>query len=142
MQATARRAVAAAQGHANDAGQGKGMGTAQAADLAQQAAALLTALKAIGDATQAAWTTGNPADALANAVPYMQAFGHTVLAWVWLDVALTVLSKDASAGIAANQGRLGAGAYFYAYELPKIDAWLQVVNRREPVCANMPEDAF
>jgi hypothetical protein len=114
----------------------------RAADLAHQAAALLTALKAVGDATQAAWATGNPAEALANAVPYMQAFGHTVLAWIWLDVALTVLSKDTNAGIAANQGRLSAGAYFYAYELPKIDAWLQVVNRREPVCANMPEDAF
>jgi alkylation response protein AidB-like acyl-CoA dehydrogenase len=140
MQATARRAVAAAQGHAN--AEGQGMGTARAADLAHQAAALLTALKAVGDATQAAWATGNPAEALANAVPYMQAFGHTVLAWIWLDVALTVLSKDTNAAIAANQGRLSAGAYFYAYELPKIDAWLQVVNRREPVCANMPEDAF
>jgi butyryl-CoA dehydrogenase len=140
MQATARRAVAAAQGHAN--AEGQGMGTARAADLAHQAAALLTALKAVGDATQAAWATGNPAEALANAVPYMQAFGHTVLAWIWLDVALTVLSKDTNAGIAANQGRLSAGAYFYAYELPKIDAWLQVVNRREPVCANMPEEAF
>jgi butyryl-CoA dehydrogenase len=140
MQSTARRAVAAAQGHAN--AEGQGMGTARAADLAHQAAALLTALKAVGDATQAAWATGNPAEALANAVPYMQAFGHTVLAWIWLDVALTVLSKDTNAGIAANQGRLSAAAYFYAYELPKIDAWLQVVNRREPVCANMPEDAF
>ena len=26
----------------------------------------------------------NPTDALANAVPYLQAFGHTVLAWIWL----------------------------------------------------------
>jgi hypothetical protein len=28
-----------------------------------------------------------PTEALANAVPYLQAFGHTVLAWIWLDVA-------------------------------------------------------
>ena len=41
----------------------------------------------IGSATKAAWATGNPQEALANAVPYMQAFGHTVLAWIWLDVA-------------------------------------------------------
>ena len=104
--------------------------------------AMLAALKAVGDATQAAWATGNPVEALANAVPYMQAFGHTVLAWIWLDVALSVVAQDAKLTIAANQGRISAGAYFYAYELPKIEAWLHVVNRREPVCANMPEDAF
>ncbi len=142
MQATARRAVDLAQNHASGQGQATAMGTAQAADLAQQAAALLAALKAVGDATQAAWATGNPVEALANAVPYMQAFGHTVLAWIWLDVALSVVAQDAKLNIAANQGRISAGAYFYAYELPKIEAWLHVVNRREPVCANMPEDAF
>jgi len=142
MQATARRAMDVAQNHASGQGQAAAMGTAQAADLAQQAAALLAALKQVGDATQAAWATGNPVEALANAVPYMQAFGHTVLAWIWLDVALSVVAQDAHLTIASNQGRVSAGAYFYAYELPKIEAWLQVVNRREPVCANMSEDAF
>ena len=39
-------------------------------------------------APPAAWATGEPDDALANATPYMQAFGHLVLAWMWLDVAL------------------------------------------------------
>ena len=29
-----------------------------------------------------------PAEALANATPYLQAFGHLVLAWIWLDVAI------------------------------------------------------
>ena len=33
----------------------------------------------LGRATQQAWSGGNPSDALANAVPYLQAFGHTVL---------------------------------------------------------------
>ena len=56
--------------------------------LAPHAAALQVALEKIGRATQAAWSTGNPLEALPNAVPYMQAFGHTVLAWMWLDVTL------------------------------------------------------
>ena len=116
--------------------------SAHAVELAQQAAGLLAALKQVGDATQAAWATGNPADALANAVPYMQAFGHTVLAWVWLDVACTVLTKDAQLLEAKNQGRISAGAYFYHYELPKISAWLQVVSERDPLCASMAEAAF
>jgi hypothetical protein len=36
----------------------------------------------------------------------------------------------------------GAVAYFYQYELPKIDAWLGVVESRDMTCANMPEAAF
>jgi hypothetical protein len=42
-------------------------------DLAVHAEALALALKHVGKATQAAWATGVPSDALANAVPYMQA---------------------------------------------------------------------
>jgi hypothetical protein len=29
--------------------------------------------------------------------------------------------------------------YFFAYELPKIDAWLAVVARREAVCREMQD---
>ncbi|MBX3632742.1 MAG: acyl-CoA dehydrogenase, partial [Simplicispira sp.] len=110
--------------------------------LAAHAAALAGALQEVGAATQAAWATGDPAEALANAVPYMQAFGHTVLAWIWLDVALAVLAQDASLKIAANQGRMGAARYFYHYELPKIGAWLRVVHRRDMTCTELPEAAF
>jgi len=111
-------------------------------ELAAYAAALANALQEVGAATQAAWATGNPAEALANAVPYMQAFGHTVLAWVWLDVALAVSAQDATLKIASSQGRMGATRYFYHYELPKIGAWLQVVRERDPTCAQLPEAAF
>ena len=110
--------------------------------LAPHAAALVTALQQVTQATQAAWSSGVPGEALANAVPYMQAFGHTVLAWIWLEVALTSLEKDATQSIAACAGRIRATAYFYHYELPKVQAWLKVVERRDMTCADMPEDAF
>jgi butyryl-CoA dehydrogenase len=110
--------------------------------LAPYADALGKALAKVGAATQAAWANGAPTEALANAVPYMQAFGHTVLAWMWLDVALATLRQDATQSVAAQAGRLRAAAYFYHYELPKIGAWLQVVANRDPTCADMPEDAF
>jgi butyryl-CoA dehydrogenase len=32
--------------------------------------------------------------------------------------------------------------YFYAYELPRIDAWLGVVSRREPLLREMRDDWF
>jgi butyryl-CoA dehydrogenase len=114
--------------------------TAEAAD--GLAAGLRDALKHVGDATQAAWASGNPTQALANAVPYLQAFGHTVLAWVWLDVALVVLRQDATVSVAACEGKISATAYFYYYELPKIGAWLRVVASRDLTCAQAGEDEF
>jgi len=98
---------------------------------------LKLAVQQISDATQAAWAGDQPSLALANAVPYMQAFGHTVMAWMWLQVAL------ASQGAGdANQGRQRACQFFFHYELPKIGAWLGVVNSRDSTCADMPEGAF
>ena len=114
----------------------------QVPELAAHANALGSALQQVGAATKAAWSTGRPTDALANAVPYMQAFGHTVLAWVWLDVALATLQADAQLAQAASVGRMGSMRFFFHYELPKIGAWLQVVSRRDPTCAEFPEEAF
>jgi len=114
----------------------------QVPELSAHAQALTQALQQVVGATQAAWSTGRPGDALANAVPYMQAFGHTVLAWIWLDVALAALAVDATKLIASTAGRVSATAYFYHYELPKIGAWLKVVESRDQTCAAMSEDAF
>lgn len=112
----------------------------QRPELAAHANALGGALQQVGAATKAAWATGEPADALANAVPYMQAFGHMVLAWVWLDVALAI--PPAQAGTPVHNGRMRAVTYFFHYELPKMGAWLNVVQSRDPTCADMPEEAF
>ena len=110
--------------------------------LAEHAASLGQALAQVGAATRAAWSTGVPGEALANAVPYMQAFGHTVLAWIWLDVACAALEADPKAGGIATRGRLGAAQFFFHYELPKIGVWLSVVESRDMTCASFPEEAF
>ncbi|MDG0854297.1 acyl-CoA dehydrogenase [Pelomonas puraquae] len=104
---------------------------------APQANQLAAALAQVGGATKKAWSTGEPEEALANAVPYLQAFGHTVLAWLWLDVALAVSGDSAFA-----EGKRAAARYFFAYELPKIGAWLDVVARREPLCREVQADWF
>ena len=106
--------------------------------LARQAAALLAAVQQLGSATQAAWATGVPEEALANATPYLQAFGHVVLAWMWLDVALAA----GAAPEPMKQGKLAAMRYFFDYELPKTGAWLAVVSSCNPTCRVMQEDWF
>lgn len=110
--------------------------------LAAHAEALGEALQRLGTATKKAWATGNPQEALVNAVPYMQAFGHVVLAWIWLDVAHRALERDADQASPATAGRVGATNFFFHYELPKIGAWLSVVESRDPTCAALPEEAF
>ena len=107
--------------------------------LAEYANALGAALQKVGAATKAAWATGIPGEALANAVPYMQAFGHLVIAWTWLDV---LLALPAQRTHPADEGRARAARYFFHYELPKIGAWLRVVETRDATCADMPEEAF
>jgi butyryl-CoA dehydrogenase len=119
----------------------------QHAATAEHANVLAAALQKVGAATKAAWATGLPEEALANATPYLQAFGHLVLAWMWLDVALALpveqggpeLSDDQQA---FAQGKRAAMRYFFAYELPRIDAWLKVVAEREAVCRTMHDDWF
>ncbi|MDP3702166.1 MAG: acyl-CoA dehydrogenase [Hylemonella sp.] len=108
-------------------------------ELAPYAAQLAKALQQVGAATKAAWSTGQPGEALANAVPYLQAFGHTVLAWIWLEVALVAKPDGPDM---AQRGRLLAAQFFFRYELPKIGAWLNVVETRDMTCADFPEEAF
>ncbi|MBT9598859.1 MAG: acyl-CoA dehydrogenase [Vitreoscilla sp.] len=100
--------------------------------LAPFASQLGAALQRLGAATRSAWATGVPEEALANATPYLQAFGHVVIAWIWLDVALAV----------RHDGAQAACRYFFAYELPLVDGWLGAVASREAVCREMQDDWF
>ena len=112
--------------------------------LATHANALAAALAHLGAATQAAWATGEPDEALANATPYLQAFGHVVLAWVWLDVALCAQQRlaDRAADADMLRGLFAAQTYFFHYELPRIGAWLTVVETRDATCRMMDEAWF
>jgi alkylation response protein AidB-like acyl-CoA dehydrogenase len=112
----------------------------QTKEWAEEANALAGALKHLGNATKAAWATGVPEEALANAVPYLQAFGHTVLAWIWLDVALCAQASSAPAEL--RQGTLAAARYFFRYELPRVPAWLKVVETRDDTCRTMDDAWF
>lgn len=105
--------------------------------LALQAEQLAQALQQLSAATKAAWATGVAEEALANATPYLQACGHVVLGWIWLDVALCAASESPQ-----HRGLQAAQRYFFEYELPKIGPWLQVVASRQDVCRTMQDEWF
>jgi butyryl-CoA dehydrogenase len=113
--------------------------------LARHAEALGAAWQHLAEATQAAWATGEPEEALANATPYLQAFGHTVVAWIWLDLAIAAEARLAAADAGAYalaHGLRAACTYFFHYELPRTAAWLRVVETRDPTCRTMAEEWF
>ncbi len=109
--------------------------------------ALSKALDEWSKAVDRAWQGSNPQASLANAVPHLQAAGHVVLAWIWLDMVLTqaqpgLNSAAQAAADPALMGRVSCARYFFRYELPKIHAWLSVVSDRDTTCMDMPVDAF
>ena len=104
------------------------------------------ALESLLLATRDAWSTREPDAALANATPYLQAFGHVVLSWLWLDVARAAVvastPADTSDRAAFLRGKRQAARYFVDYELPKIDGWLSVVAARNTTCRDMQDAWF
>ena len=112
------------------------------AELKNESIVVSGALQQLLDATRAAWSTGQPDAALANATPYLQAFGHVVVAWLWLDVARTAVATAAGKDDGFLRGKLQAARYFFAFELPRIEAWLAVVAARDPTCRDMQDAWF
>lgn len=111
---------------------------ARARGLTMEATALEEAWWAVLRTSSAAWSTNDPHDALANATPYMQGFGHVVMAWIHLDLAVVAVKSTH----AEAEGRIAAMRYFFTYELPRTDAWLAVAAAREPLCRDLPIASF
>ena len=107
--------------------------SARSGGFSDEADDLSTAWESAVATATSAWSTGDPEEALANATPFLQGFGHVVLAWVWLDVAVAAQGSDHPEA----PGKLAAMRYFFAYELPRVGAWFEVVARREPLCREL-----
>ncbi|HYP70354.1 MAG TPA: acyl-CoA dehydrogenase [Variovorax sp.] len=104
------------------------------------AACRVSALRFHADALEVAWvkllTINQKLQALedvelrlANARPYLEAFGHVVVGWLWLDQAIA--ATELLAGPRASdflRGKLAACNYFFGWEMPKVDAWLAVLD--------------
>ena len=64
----------------------------------------------------------DPRKALANSHPYLEVFGHPVVAWLWLrqaTLAARALAKGAE-DPDFYQGKLAAARYFFRWELPSV----------------------
>ncbi|OAK51124.1 acyl-CoA dehydrogenase [Rhodococcoides kyotonense] len=96
---------------------------ARAAGLSDYADPLNAATQRIAEVTAGLWATGDPAVALANSTIYLEAMGHIVIAWMWLEQLLAVADKSGD----FYDGKRHAARYFFRYELPKVGPQLDVL---------------
>jgi len=110
-------------------------------ELRPMAGRLLRDWARLSDVVDALLARDDPARALDNASPFLSAFGHIVVAWLWLDQALVLRSAEGR-DPAFRAGKLLACRYFFAFELPKAEALLAPVATFCDVAATMPDAAF
>lgn len=110
------------------------------ATLAPLAASLETAWARI-DTVIAMLRPVRGAAAYDNATPFLQAFGHAVLGWLWLDLADRA-GRTEALDSAFRAGKLHACRFFFESELPKIDAWLAPVAALSDVAASATPEMF
>ena len=92
-----------------------------AADVLAAAAARIPAT------TMALWADADPDVALANATAYLEAVGHVVVAWLWLDQLVALGDRQDSFA----QGKRAAAAYFFAHELPRTGPLFDLLDARD-----------
>lgn len=106
------------------------------------------AVRALAEATttlNAEKAAGKVEQALANASLYLEAFGHTVVGWLWLRQAI-----KANAGLQGNggqtaefyEGKVKACEYFASYELPKVVTLAGLLNAVDTTALGMTDAEF
>jgi butyryl-CoA dehydrogenase len=82
---------------------------------------------------------------LANASAYLEAVGHVVLAWIWLQQALLAARALDGAGVADAdfyRGKLQACRYFFRWELPKVAQQLELLASIDTTTLDMRDAWF
>jgi hypothetical protein len=119
-----------------------------------EAAGCVPSLQAYARSLSLAWQSvlaaigqlraGESRSALDNATPFLWAFGHVVLAWLWLDQAVTAVSlaQSGSADRDLVDGKLQACRFFFECELPKAEPLLTFVASRSDVASGASTRIF
>jgi alkylation response protein AidB-like acyl-CoA dehydrogenase len=79
---------------------------------------------------------------LANSSAFLEAFGHVVVAWLWLEQAVVACRENVDGQNSFYQGKRHACRYFFEWELPRLQAWLAVMSPPNDTCLSMREEWF
>jgi butyryl-CoA dehydrogenase len=111
----------------------------QGATLTFRANALDAAWRRVESVTQALFAAGDMNKTLANATVYLEAIGHVVLAWIWLEQAIVAVRAEPSD---FYRGKLQACRYFYTWELPKVYPQLDLLASLDTTTLDMRDAWF
>ena len=120
--------VAATVAAANDVG-------GAAPELAAQLDASWQKLVAV---TMSMFASGDVEAAMANSVIYLEAFGHIVIAWMWLEQVVAAGDNPGD----FYEGKRRAARYFFAYELPRTAPQLLLLESLDRTTLDMRTDWF
>jgi butyryl-CoA dehydrogenase len=93
------------------------------------------AIDRLVEVTAVLWADGKPRIALANSTAYADAFGHTVIAWIWLEQMIAAADRPG----AFYDGKRLAGTYFFRYELPRVTPLLDLLQARDTLLADLDD---
>ena len=80
----------------------------------------------------------DPAVTMANSAVYLEAFGHVVVAWIWLEQYLAAAGRDGD----FYEGKRQAAGYFFRYELPRTYPQMDLLASLDRTTLDMQDDWF
>jgi hypothetical protein len=107
----------------------------ETADVAAQLEVVVQRLVAV---TAGMFAAGDIDAALANSAVYLEAFGHVVIAWMWLEQLSAVAGRTGD----FYDGKRQAARYFFRYELPKTGPQLDLLESLDRTTLEMQPDWF
>jgi len=105
---------------------------------AELAAQLDSSLQRLVSVTTTMFGSGDVEAALANSAIYLEAFGHIVVAWMWLEQLLAVHGRTGD----FYDGKRQAARYFFGYELPKTAPQLDLLESLDRTTLEMRDPWF
>jgi alkylation response protein AidB-like acyl-CoA dehydrogenase len=112
--------------------------TAQGGENTELAAQLDAAWQRLVAVTTAMFGSGDVEAALANSVVYLEAFGHIVVAWMWLEQAVAAHDRTGD----FYDGKRQAARYFFRYELPATAPQLDLLESLDRTTLEMRDTWF
>lgn len=107
-------------------------------ELADAATQLDTVVQRLVAVTAGMFAAGDIDAALANSAVYLEAFGHIVIAWIWLEQLLAAAGRTGD----FFDGKRQAARYFFRYELPKTGPQLDLLESLDRTTLEMSPDWF
>ena len=98
--------------------------------------------KRVADTTRKLYAAGDIDKTLANSSVYLEAFGHMVVAWIWLEQALAAARHHNEADGDFYRGKQQACRYFFLWELPKVGPMLDLLASIDTTTLDMRDAWF